>query len=151
MKTRIIEPKKVLVVSTKTTLKNIAKDTYPLCEALMEDVKKFGITPAGPLEFIYFGASGDMEKEFELEIALPVSPDTTAQGSRYKIKDTKPFKCATYIHKGGVDKLFAVYEELFKELDWDKMKSTEEVREVYQNWVSPESEENITEIQIGIN
>ncbi len=151
LETKNINPKKVIVATTKTTLNKIAQDAEPLTGALMADVEKLGITPAGPLEFIYFDVTGEMDKEFTLEIALPVSPDASDEGSSFKIKETNSFKCVTHIHKGSMENMHAVYDVIFKEIEKKELKPTIEVREVYLNWVDAKSADNVTEIQIGIN
>ncbi len=151
MKTKNIEPKKVFFGSLKTTLNKIVDDTNPVIEALYADVEKYGIQPAGPLEFIYHGATGDMDKEFDLEIALPVAQEIKPEWSQFSFKNTNEFKCVSEEYKGSLEHIYGTYERIFGELDKGSMKSTDEVREVYQNWVSFSSDENIVEIQIGIN
>ena len=151
METKTIQPKKVMYGSMKTTMNKIKDESEPVINALMADVEKHGVTPVGPLEFIYFGATGDMDKEFTLEIALPVAPDSSAQGSSFGIKDTNTLKCISHEHNGSMEDIYQVYEDLFKHIDGDTMKSTDEVREVYTKWVDFSSDENIVEIQIGVN
>ncbi len=151
MEQKAIQPKNVLVASTKTTLNKIVKESEPLVNSLMSDVQQNGITPNGPLEFIYYGATGDMDKEFDLEIALPVVENDTLKATQFQIKQTNHITCMTHIHKGSIENIVQTYDELFKELQWNKIQPTSEIREVYLNWVDFSSDENITEIQIGIN
>ena len=151
MEQKSIQPKKVVVKSTKTTLSQIAKATEPLLDSLFSQVQKNGITPVGPLEFIYFGATGDVNKQFDLEIALPVLADEKLASSDLQTKDTNAITCMSHVHKGSLETIMNTYDELFKELEWNKIIPTNEVREVYLNWVDFSSDENITEIQIGIN
>ena len=76
------------MATTKTTLNKIHQVAEHLTGSLMADVEKLGIAPAGPLEFIYFSATGDMDKEFTLKIALPVSSDASTNESSFEIKET---------------------------------------------------------------
>lgn len=151
MEQKAVQPKKVLVASTKTTLNKITKESIPLVDTLMADVQRWGITPDGPLEFIYYGATGDMDKEFDLEIALPVVVNQALEATQFPVKETNEIKCMTHIHKGSLETIMTTYDELFKELEWNKIQPTNEIRGVYLNWVDFSSDENITEIQIGIN
>lgn len=151
MTSKNVAPKKVFFGSLKTTLNKIQTDTNPIIEALYGDVEKYKIQPAGPLEFIYHGATDDMDKEFDLEIALPVATVTKPEWSQFDFKETNDFKCVSEEYKGSMENIYGAYEKLFGEINADGMNSNDEVREVYQNWVSFSSEENIVEIQIGIN
>ena len=151
METKEIQAKKVFVAKLKTTLKTIAQESEPVLNALMQDVEKFGIAPAGPLEYIYFGATNDLDKEFDLTIALPVTADAKADESTFSIEEAEAFKCATQVYEGHLDNMMSTYDELFKELDWNKIEPTDQIREVYQKWEGLSSDKNIVEIQIGIN
>lgn len=151
MTTKNIQPKKVFYGSLKTTLNKIQTDCEPVVNSIYADVEKYGIQPTGPMEFIYHGATGDMDKEFDLEIALPVAKIEKPEWSQFDFKETNDFKCVSEEYKGSMENIYGTYEKLFGQIDSDGMKSTEEVREVYQNWVSFSSDENIVEIQIGIN
>lgn len=116
----------------------------------MEEAKNAGIEPEGPMEFIYFGASDDVDKEFTLQVGLPVT-DKKPCSKNFNFKNTSPFKCVSYQYKGDVSKMFDVYSVLFAKIYQKQYKPIDEVREVYINWEHLTSESNLTEIQIGIN
>ena len=151
METKNIAPKKVLVATTKTTHSTMSKDIEGIMTDIMGNIEKGTIKPAGPMEFIYFGATEDMNKEYKLEIAVPVAEETQASGSNYEVKETSPLKCVTTVHKGSMENVMATYDQLFADLMKDGLQPTDEVREVYHKWIDLSSDENITEIQVGIN
>lgn len=151
METKNLAPKKVLVAKTTTNLKNISKHTEPIVHAMMAESEKAGITAIGPMEYIYFGASEDMDKEFQLEIALPVSDDSTTDNPQFEIKETNPLKYVAAKHVGSIDTIMKTYDELFGQIMAGGLQPTEEIREVYEKWIDLSSKENITEIQVGIN
>ena len=150
METKNIPTKKVFFAKLKTTLKNIQKDSNPVVHALMEDVQKYEIQPAGPLEYLYFGATEDMDKEFDLEIALPVVKEAKPEWSQFSFKDLEEFKCATHLFKGSMDKMYGAYETAFAGLGKASLQPTDQVREVYQKWEGYTSNENVIEIQLGV-
>lgn len=104
----------------------------------------------GPLEFIYFDAGADMEKEFLLEIALPVKETKLDMPLNYSLKKHEDFKCLSYIHKGDLTQLYSVYEKLYADMWNNSQRPTNQIREVYTKFVDMSSAENVTEIQIGL-
>lgn len=153
MEKKNIQPKKVIASSLKTTLKNISQDTDPILQQLMSQIEQLGIKTTGPLEFIYKGVTQDMEKEFDLEIVQPVDMVDAIELKSFTLKETPIFKAMTHTYVGSMDdhKMFAIYGQIFEELGKQNIQPTDMVREVYENWVSISSDENIVEIQIGIN
>lgn len=151
MNTKNVSPKLVFSGSLKTTINKLKSDTEPIIEALYKDVEKFGIQPAGPLEFIYRGASEDDNKEFDLEIALPVTNNPKPEWTQFDFKETSQLKCISNEYKGGMEQIAKAYTNIFEEIVKNGIQPTDEIREVYQNWVDFSSDENIVEIQIGIN
>ena len=151
METKIIEAKKVLFVSLKTSLSTIGEQSSPLAYGIMKEIESHGITPVGPMEYIYIGASGDLDNIFDLDIAIPVSDSEANQKSQYETRNLEDYKCMSYTHKGSLDGLAQVYNDLFEKINKSGAKPTNEVREVYQVWEGPTSEKNVVEIQIGLN
>lgn len=151
METKQIQPKKMIVARTRTSHNKIMQDSDPLIQSMMAEIEKNGIAPAGPMEFIYYGATDDMNHEYTLEIALPLAQNADTTNTTFEIKDSQEFKCISHIHKGSLENIAGVYDELYQEIGKQDIHPTDQIREVYQNWVDFSSEENITEIQVGIN
>jgi len=151
METKFIEPKTVVAGSFETTLNKMNAEVNPFIEKLMTALEESGLKPSGPMEFIYKGASSDVNKSFELEIVQPVTGKAnTDKLSEFSIKDTSEFACVTHTYQGKIDNIMNAYHKLYENIDKEGVVPTDVVREVYRNWVSLSSDQNIVEIQIGI-
>lgn len=140
------------VISTKvrTTLNNLMQDIGTLPMDIENAVETSTVAQAGPMIFVYRGADGNPDTEFELEIAQPV-----ASTAEYKGKfDTNTLEPITYIERrftGAFDKIGSHgYEPLINDIMKAGHAMAGQCREVYTHWVNPESDENITELQIAI-
>lgn len=150
METKTIKPKTYFFSEGTTTLNNIHSYADKAVPALLEQIKKSGLEESGPMEFIYFGASNDMNKEFTLRIAVPVKK-TKAATDGFQYITTGAFKCVSSEYKGDVSKMYPEYQKMYEQIYANQYQPTDEIREVYRQWENPASEKNITEIQIGIN
>jgi len=151
METKFIEPKKVVAGSFETTLNTMNEEVNPFIEKLMTTLESAGLKPSAPMEFIYKGATDDMDKKFLLEIVQPVSGDADPKNlSGLKLKETPAFTCVQHRYKGKMDGIMNAYDQLFANISKESLAPTDEVREVYQNWVSLSSDQNIVDIQVGI-
>lgn len=70
--TKEVASKNLFYTEGTTTLKKINEYAYPVVEAMFEEVKKSGLEPVGPMEFIYLNVNGNPDNTFTLQIALPV-------------------------------------------------------------------------------
>lgn len=150
IETKVVNPKTFLYHEGKTNLKNIMEYANPVVYDFYEELNRSGVQATGPLEFIYLGVTDDPEKEFTLQVAIPVEEEKPVSNG-YRFKKADAFKCVSYDYKGEVNKMMPVYENLFQQIFAAQLKPNDEVREVYRHWEHPESENNITEIQIGVN
>ena len=150
METKHIESKRVIAGSFTTTFSKMNGEVNPFIENLMTELESAGYVPAGPMEFIYKGATNDPNKEFQLEVAQPVNGSPSGELNNFELKQTPILNCVSHSYVGPMDKIMATYDELFGNIQKEKLVPTDEVREVYHNWVSLSSEENIVEIQVGI-
>jgi effector-binding domain-containing protein len=150
MEKKNVPAKNYLVFNTRTTLNKIMEVADQEVGKLYATLEQNQIKQAGPLEFIYFDCTSDIEKEFELEIAMPVENSLKVVPQGYSLKNHESFPCVSHIHKGDITQLYEVYDKLFTEL-WDNsIKPTNQIREVYAVYKSKTDAENVTEIQIGI-
>ncbi len=143
-------PFTALTFSTTTTLQAIGQYSHVPGE-LYDEAARLGLTPAGPIQYVYTGVNSDETNEFTLEIALPVATSENPT-SRFATKTFDAFSCVQYTYAGPWDAMMAMYDALFAtfyqagyQADPDKR-----VREVY-TVVDFENPENcVTEIQIGL-
>lgn len=150
METKLVPQQRYFVVETKTTLSKIQTIAPKEAEKLMQEIHALKLEMTGPMEFIYFDCTNDVEKEFSLEIAVPIKENGTKASTGYVIKQHAPFKCISYVHHGDLKEMNLIYEKLFTEL-WNKsIKQSNQIREVYLKYDGQLSKENITEFQIGI-
>lgn len=150
MEKKTVPAKNYLVFSTRTTLSKLHELADKEVDNLYTTLEKNQIQKTGPVEFIYFDCSNDMDKEFELEIAMPVESGIKAAPQGYKLKNHEVFTCVSHVHKGDISNLFQVYDNLFTQL-WDNsIKPSNQIREVYSVFMGPTHEQNVTEIQIGV-
>lgn len=144
-----VSPKLYFYHEGKTTLNNIMDYCDPRIPRVYEEAERAGLEAIGPMEFIYFGASNDLDKEFTLRIALPVK-EKKPVGGNYHFAESKGFSCVSTLHKGSIINIMGTYDRLFGEIMGAGLKPNDEIREVYHRWEQPESPTNETEIQIGI-
>lgn len=149
MKKKEVQTKKALCFTTETTLNKIGEVAEIEVGKMMQEVEARHIVPSGPIEFVYHGATSDMDKPFELTFVIPVAEEKEVSAP-YVFKDLNALTCITHVYEGDLNKIGPVYEELYKELEWNKIQPTDEIREVYLKYEGMTSEANITEIQIGV-
>ncbi len=150
MTTKQIPAQKYLIYSTETTLPHVNTIAMREVEPLYTVAAQAGLEPQGPLEFIYWNASGDTTKPFTLEIALPINNIDVAVPEHYLSETREGFTALAHVHYGDFSNIDPVYKELFNELFAKGEKPTNQIREVYIHWVDLTSAENVTEILLGI-
>jgi len=150
MEKKFIPAKKYFAIRTVTTLNEIQKVAMKETDHLKDQIKKMDLEVVGPMEFIYFDCTEDKNKEFTLEIALPIKEVKGEIPSGYSLVLHEPFNCIVHEHKGDVSDLFSVYDKIFSEMWNNSLRPTNQVREVYKKYFDPFSEDNITEIQVGL-
>jgi predicted transcriptional regulator YdeE len=150
MKTKNVEAKTALVYKTKTNLKEVGNVAMEHLPKMYETLGKLGLEEKEPSVFIYKGATGDMEKDFDLEIALVTERAEKVDGP-YAFETVEAIKCASYDYNGDMPNLSTRYHEIFEDLDKAKARPSDEVREVYHEWIGEDSKDNKIEIQVGLN
>jgi len=150
MEVKKVEPVNVFYHSEITTLKDLKDVANREIDKMYQEADKLGLKEVAPMQFVYKGVDDKPDTRFTLEIAMVVDEEKPYDG-KYKFKELEGFTCATTIHKGDINKLNETYEYFMPEVFNSGRQITDTSREVYLNWVAPESPDNITEIQIGIN
>ena len=141
-----------IAIKLQSTLNTVNQDVDKLPEALFEDLHKAGIQPTGPMMFIYDGVTDDPEAKFDLRIALPVSVE---DAERYKGSNLTfrlaPFHFVEQVLHGDLAGLGTkAYEPLFGQIQQAGLTMTGFCREVYQNFVDMQNDDNETRVQVGV-
>ncbi|GAB3944927.1 hypothetical protein GCM10028805_13190 [Spirosoma harenae] len=143
------EPFTALSFTTRTTLRTLSQYVRNIAEDLYEEANRLKINVSGPIYWVYTGASGDENHEFQLEIALPIT-QTGEPSNEFSYKTFPSFRCATYTHAGPWSDFKELYSLLFAQFYRDGYQGNSNVREVYIV-IDFENQDNcITEIQIGL-
>ncbi|MBX2824893.1 MAG: hypothetical protein KTR33_09210 [Gammaproteobacteria bacterium] len=145
----------VSVVSTclTATLENVSQRVGDLPMQLYDDLEQQRLEPKGPMVFVYRGVDGNPNTEFELEITLPVDAEAARDNyqGKFEIKRVEAFRHVETEYAGPVSAMSKEgYEPLFTDLSRSGLAPDGQCREVYDNWVNPESDENRIRIQVGV-
>ena len=145
----MLAPKLYFYLEGKTSLKNIMEYAAAKVQLANAEAERMNMEKTGPMEFIYFGATYDLEKEITLQIGFPVKSEKPIENG-FRFRKSQDFKCLTNTYKGEMANSGNKYESLFEYM-WDNsIKSSNEIREVYRCFEFPDSPNNVTEIQIGL-
>ena len=151
MQMKTIQPIHVLYFETKTSFNNIMQYVRVVAHRLYREAYRKNLEVTGPVYWIYIGADGSPETQFNLSIALPVSfSETELTDSEFKLKYLNPFNCVAGHLYGSWEGLGRMYSELASDLAAQKLIMSGENREIYLNMDFKNPENNITEVQIGI-
>ena len=142
------EPFNALVFTTQTTLQTIDEHSH-VPKNLCLEANQLGLTPTGPIQYVYTGINGDETNTFQLAIALPIQqPGEQPDGFSYQLFPA--FHCASYIHAGSWDDFPELYDALFAQFYGCGYQNNGRIREVYLVIDSENPTNCVTEIQIGI-
>jgi effector-binding domain-containing protein len=140
----------VFGISEETTLKEIAKFVRVKAVEIYKEAINSGYEITGPVYWIYYGMDGNPDTRFNLEIAVPVQEKRIPRNG-FICKTIDPMECSTLVHKGTWDNLSQSYSLLIDELTKSGRVLNGIAREVYINIDFENPENNITEIQLGLN
>jgi len=146
MEIKNVKQSKVFGKEIKTTLKAIGKHVKVLPEQILCELGRKGFSTKGPQVWIYNGADGNPETEFDLLVGFPVEIDKMD----IDITALNEFKCATHMLKGDWANFPQAYCAIIGEVMQNGYLMTGECREVYHHVDFENVEKNLTEIQIGI-
>lgn len=148
MNIKTTTPVKVMYLETQTTLKDIRQHVFTTPMDIMNEAEKLGLKTNRLQHWVYFGASGDPDNVFTLQICLEVEGE--AESDKYKFQELPALKCVTTEHLGSWENFGETYEPFFKDIYAASLQPTNEVREVYHNVDMETPANNVTEIQVGI-
>lgn len=139
----------VLYFGTRTTLSEIGKLVDKVASDLYATAARHDLLPTGPLHWIYTGADGKPDTEFNLEIALPVNR-IAAEKPAFSQKILPSFECVATHHNGSWDHLYETYDRLIDDVFAKGKKPSGICREQYLFMDFNNPTNNITEVQVGI-
>ena len=149
MEIKTLPPINVLYYSTETTLKDLGQYVFNVAKQLYTECCKTHILPTGPVYWVYYGADGNPDKVFTLEIALPVNHPPIAS-SLFKFKQLPAFKCIEAVHYGNWNELHTTYAQVVPALLAEGHTLSNCSREMYVNIDLTHPQNNITTLQIGV-
>ena len=144
------KPFNALVFTTQTTLPQLGEHVGHVAKDIYREAARLDIMPTGPIQWNYYGIDGKPETVFTLEIVLPIQEkDVVAQG--FEWKQIPAFKCVSLMHEGNWENLPQTYDKAISHICDNGFTMTTECRERYIVMDFENGENNVTEIQIGIN
>jgi len=149
METKLLPPVKVLYYSTQTTLKTLGEYVLNIAKQLYTESARLDLLPTGPIYWLYYGADGNPDTIFTLEIALPVN-HTPIRASIFKYKVLPAFNCIDTVHYGKWETLPATYQKLIPQIMTNGHALSGFTREVYLNIDLNHPQYNITQVQVGV-
>ena len=119
-------------------------------DQLLATIEEEGMVPTSPVVFIYHGADGTPTTRFKLTLAFPLAERPASVPEPYELLDTPAFKCVSLDFVGAMQDIMGGYARLFDAVDELGLAFTGESREIYRKWVGYESDDNVTELQLGV-
>ncbi|QDK83328.1 GyrI-like domain-containing protein [Spirosoma sp. KCTC 42546] len=143
------QPFTALTFTTRTTLQTLSQYAPSVAMELYKEASRLNLDIAGPIQWIYTDATGDVTKEFQLEIVLPIR-QSGEQSAEFSYQEFPAFRCLSYTHTGPWSEFGELYDVLFGQFHRDGNQTDGRVREVYTVVDLEHMENCVTEIQIGL-
>ena len=151
METILTQPIQVISLNKKATLSTITEDIGNHPETVMEEVSKSGLEAVGPMIFVYRNCTEDMSAPFDLEMTQPVKTIDGYQG-KLTAGTLEPVKCLERTFKGSLKDLGEKgYMPFIGDIQEQGFQMTDQCREIYTQYESFESENNIVQLQMVVN
>jgi effector-binding domain-containing protein len=115
---------------------------------LYETLGKLGQQPAGNLQFICPKWNGPAARN-KIVFAIPIAKEFPV-AAPYYIWKAPAFKCASVEYKGPMSGIKDAWMKFAGDVEQSGHKAVASWREVYVHWVAPDSAENRTELQMGV-
>ncbi|GAA4467930.1 hypothetical protein GCM10023189_52420 [Nibrella saemangeumensis] len=146
---KVVPPFTALCFTTRTTLKDLSQYYGVVASQLTQEAERLNLEVNGPVQWVYTGATGDMDNEFQLEITLPIS-EAHGEPETFTFQQFDSFRCVSYTHTGPWSDLMAVYDAFFAEFYRLGYQDGSNVREIYAVVDVDTPANNVTEIQVSI-
>ena len=139
-----------LYTQQETTIAGLGQVIPGMLEKLMEAIEGGGVQMRGAPLFIYDGATGEMDKPFKLQVGFPVAEGTKVDAADLEVRQLEPFHCATVLYSGSMANVGQAYQKVFTDLFAAGLKPAGGSREMHMYFESPESPNNVMQIQVGV-
>lgn len=116
---------------------------------IQNEIKELDLEVTGPAEFIYFGIEDRPDKKFDLLACMPIYARKAGPG-HLEYYQSPAFSYVSSDYKGSMNTIGKAWREFVEHVKQDGLTVTDQCREKYNHWISFDSNENITELQIGI-
>jgi effector-binding domain-containing protein len=139
-----------LCVSGETTLKDISGSVRKMSVDLKKAIDDAKVQPDGGMVLIYHGVTMDPNQPFHLDVGYKVPKGTKAAGAAH-VQELADYPCATVLYTGPIRGVGEAFQRLFPALFGAGHRPTEDLREYYLYWESPESPNNVILVTVGID
>jgi hypothetical protein len=151
MEKRIAPAMTVMAFEGKTNMKSLFSFIGDKPKEVVQEAVKAGFHPTGPQYWIYEWNDLNPEADFSLKICLPVSTmGKSYTGDRFKLEKLSSFNHVQAFHYGPWENLKDTYSSMMAEMTKQAIVPGMVCREVYINCDFEQPQNNITEIQFGI-
>ena len=148
MQVKEVKPINFIYYRTFTTVGDLI-NLIPVAKEIYREAVDNNLHITGPIHWHYHNFIGH-DKQFTLEIALPVGDVLSDYDGKFHFKRTEPFKCVAEVHEGGWMEIPHTYNKMMQFISKQRMEPSLMNREIYVNSDFHVPEANVTEIQIGI-
>jgi len=140
-----------LSVSKSIILPEVSAFAASNVESLYAQAQTLNLKVSGPCEFIYINCTGEMDKSFDLKIAIPIEKKGS-NSDKFEYFESEEFTCVSKEYVGNMDGIGEAWQSLMKDVESNEitLSNNNHCREVYKTWVGFESNDNITELQTQI-
>ena len=98
-------PARVFLSAKKTlTIPEIPMFADEVVGKMIQEAEKLGLVINGPSEFIYFGCTGDLQKPFELLIAIPIE-QKKSDPTLFEYYNSPAFACVSQYYQGSMKEI----------------------------------------------
>lgn len=148
--TKLTEEKKVISITKQATLQNITEVIGCHPEEIMADIAKYGLEPDGPMIFVYRNCSCDMEAPFDMEISQPVKSFDGYTGSLDQ-NTLEQINVVESQYRGSLADMGPKgYEPFMAQIQKAGIQVTDQCLEIYTHYEAFDSDNNVVEIQMGV-
>ena len=145
-----VPEKRVFAAKKEIKMADVGEFAMQTLPELAKKATELKLGQRGPIMLCYHGFTGDYEKPFTIEADYPVWRDDDDYVGDFAFRTAPKFKCASVIYQGAPDGIGAAWQKLVSEAEAAGYKMTGESRELFLSWEAPDSANNITELQLGI-
>ena len=139
----------VMYKTFQTTLLTLHDKIGTVARDLYAEAARQHLLVTGPVYWLYYGADGNPETEFKLEIAIPLS-GTPALTGEFLFRELPEFRCLSDLHTGSWTEMGHTYSRLIQKANEEGLAMNDVCREIYINIDFTRDDCNLTEVQLGL-